>query len=153
MFPGEAGVRFVEICQGGWDHPTNLHPGVVERCRAIDQAAALHADLRQRGLLDDTIVLFGSKFGRLPMSQGPDGRNHYITTCMPHCSRSWASITSSSLTATPAVRSPMYPAKYTARSSPDRLTYFSAVAVKSPAAENSGTLTLPLIFAASMVPS
>lgn len=76
----EAGVRFVEICQGGWDHHTNLHQGLIDRCRDIDQAtAALLRDLRQRGLLEETLVLFGSEFGRLPMAQGPDGRDHNIT--------------------------------------------------------------------------
>jgi hypothetical protein len=76
----EAGVRFVEICQGGWDHHTNLHKGLINRCANVDQpTAALLTDLRQRGLLDDTLVLFGSEFGRLPMAQGPDGRDHNIT--------------------------------------------------------------------------
>jgi hypothetical protein len=76
----EAGVRFVEICQSGWDHHTNLHNGLIEKCRAIDQAtSALLTDLAQRGLLEDTLVLFGSEFGRLPMAQGPDGRDHNIT--------------------------------------------------------------------------
>lgn len=76
----EAGVRFVEICQGGWDHHTNLHNGLIERSRQIDQpAAALLADLKQRGLMEDTLVLFGSEFGRLPMAQGADGRDHNIT--------------------------------------------------------------------------
>lgn len=76
----EAGVRFVEICQGGWDHHTNLHKGLIDRSRKIDQStAALLADLKQRGLLEDTLVLFGSEFGRLPMAQGPDGRDHNIT--------------------------------------------------------------------------
>ena len=76
----EAGVRFVEICQGGWDHHTNLHKGLIDRCGSIDQpVAALLADLGQRGLLDETLVLFGSEFGRQPTSQGPDGRDHNIT--------------------------------------------------------------------------
>jgi hypothetical protein len=76
----EAGVRFVEICQGGWDHHTNLHNGLIERSRQVDQAtAALLTDLKLRGLLDDTLVLFGSEFGRLPMAQGQDGRDHNIT--------------------------------------------------------------------------
>ncbi|MBX5496356.1 MAG: DUF1501 domain-containing protein [Bryobacteraceae bacterium] len=76
----EAGVRFVEICQSGWDHHTNLHKGLIERCRQIDQpTSALLTDLAQRGLLDETLVLFGSEFGRLPMAQGPDGRDHNIT--------------------------------------------------------------------------
>jgi hypothetical protein len=76
----EAGVRFVEICQGGWDHHTNLHQGLIQRSAQIDQpASALLKDLRERGLLEDTLVLFGSEFGRLPMAQGPDGRDHNIT--------------------------------------------------------------------------
>lgn len=76
----QAGVRFVEICQPGWDHHTNLHKGLIDRCGSIDQpTAALLTDLKERGLLDDTLVLFGSEFGRLPMAQGPDGRDHNIT--------------------------------------------------------------------------
>ena len=67
----EAGVRFVEIRQAGWDHHTNLHQGLIDQSRMIDQpTSALLNDLRQRGLLEDTLVLFGSEFGRLPTSQG-----------------------------------------------------------------------------------
>jgi hypothetical protein len=76
----EAGVRFVEIRQPGWDHHTNLHNGLIEQSRMVDQStSALLNDLRQRGLLEDTLVLFGSEFGRLPTSQGADGRDHNIT--------------------------------------------------------------------------
>ncbi|HVJ82872.1 MAG TPA: DUF1501 domain-containing protein, partial [Planctomycetia bacterium] len=76
----EAGVRFVEVCEPGWDHHNNLHEGLKRNCAAVDQpAAALLADLRQRGLLDDTLVIFGSEFGRQPTSQGQDGRDHNIT--------------------------------------------------------------------------
>ena len=76
----EAGVRFVEICQSGWDHHTNLHAGMIGQCTLIDKpTSALLTDLKQRGLLEDTLVLFGSEFGRLPMAQGPDGRDHNIT--------------------------------------------------------------------------
>ena len=76
----EAGVRFVEICQPGWDHHNNLHNGLINRCGSIDQpTAALLDDLEARGLLDETLVLFGSEFGRLPTAQGPDGRDHNIT--------------------------------------------------------------------------
>jgi uncharacterized protein (DUF1501 family) len=76
----EAGARFLEICQPGWDHHTNLHNGLIDRCGLIDQpTAALLADLEQRGLMDGTLVLFGSEFGRLPMAQGADGRDHNIT--------------------------------------------------------------------------
>lgn len=76
----EAGVRFVEICQPGWDHHNNLHKGLLDRCGSVDKpVAALLSDLEGRGLLDDTLVLFGSEFGRLPTSQGADGRDHNIT--------------------------------------------------------------------------
>jgi hypothetical protein len=76
----EAGVRFVEICSPGWDHHTNLHQGLINNAAATDQpTAALLTDLERRGLLDETLVLFGSEFGRLPTAQGPDGRDHNIT--------------------------------------------------------------------------
>src|SRR5207249_7426273 len=76
----EAGVRFVEICQGGWDHHSNLHQGLISQSAMVDRpTAALIADLEQRGLLDETLVLFGSEFGRMPTAQGPDGRDHNIT--------------------------------------------------------------------------
>ena len=76
----EAGVRFVEICQSGWNHHSNPNKGLIDRCGSIDQpTAALLADLDIRGLLDETLVMFGSEFGRQPASQGPDGRDHNIT--------------------------------------------------------------------------
>jgi len=76
----EAGVRFVEICHPGWDQHNNLHKGLINNSAATDQpTAALLTDLEQRGLLEDTLVLFGSEFGRQPTAQGPDGRDHNIT--------------------------------------------------------------------------
>jgi hypothetical protein len=76
----EAGVRFVEITQSGWDHHNNLHQGLISQSAMVDRpTAALLTDLEQRGLLDETLVLFGSEFGRLPTAQGPDGRDHNIT--------------------------------------------------------------------------
>ena len=76
----EAGVRFVEITQTGWDHHNNLHQGLIDQSAMVDRAtAALLSDLEGRGLLDETLVLFGSEFGRMPTSQGPDGRDHNIT--------------------------------------------------------------------------
>ena len=76
----EAGVRFVEICHPGWDQHSNLHQGLIRNCAATDKpTAALLTDLHQRGLLDETLVIFGSEFGRLPTAQGPDGRDHNIT--------------------------------------------------------------------------
>src|ERR1019366_328799 len=76
----EAGVRFVEITQSGWDHHNNLHQGLINQSAMVDRpTAALLADLARRGLLEDTLVLFGSEFGRMPTAQGPDGRDHNIT--------------------------------------------------------------------------
>src|SRR5262249_10241304 len=55
----EAGVRFVEITQSGWDHHNNLHQGLINQCDMVDRpTAALLTDLEQRGLLDETLVLF-----------------------------------------------------------------------------------------------
>jgi len=76
----EAGARFVEITQSGWDHHNNLHKGLIKQSEMVDRpTAALLTDLEQRGLLDETLVLFGSEFGRMPTAQGPDGRDHNIT--------------------------------------------------------------------------
>jgi hypothetical protein len=76
----EAGVRFVEICQSGWDHHSNLHRGLISQSAMVDQpTAALLSDLERRGLLEETLVLFGSEFGRMPTAQGSDGRDHNIT--------------------------------------------------------------------------
>jgi hypothetical protein len=73
----EAGVRFIELGHGGWDTHGNLKNRVTQLCTEIDQPiAALLADLKQRGMLDDTIVMWGGEFGRTPKGQGTDGRNH-----------------------------------------------------------------------------
>lgn len=75
----EAGVRFVEITSTGWDHHQNLRRNMTEGCGSIDQPiAALLSDLEQRGLLKDTLVLFGGEFGRTAVAQNPDGRDHHI---------------------------------------------------------------------------
>lgn len=72
----EAGVRFVEVTSGGWDHHRNLKESLTNSCTAIDKPiAGLLADLKERGLLDDTLVLWGGEFGRSPHAQG-DGRDH-----------------------------------------------------------------------------
>jgi Protein of unknown function (DUF1501) len=70
----ERGVRFVELKHGGWDHhgggDQNLVTGLPERCLQVDRGiAALIVDLDRRGLLDDTLVIFGGEFGRTPMMQ------------------------------------------------------------------------------------
>lgn len=79
----EAGVRFVQVMvpikSGGapWDHHSGLKQGLEELCPQVDQpTAALVRDLKQRGLLDRTIVIWAGEFGRLPISQGGNGRDH-----------------------------------------------------------------------------
>jgi len=79
----EAGVRVVQVtvpCTRSnhpWDHHGKLNPRIKELCPKVDQpTASLIRDLKQRGLLDSTIVLWAGEFGRLPISQGKDGRDH-----------------------------------------------------------------------------
>jgi hypothetical protein len=73
----EKGVRFIEVSHGGWDTHRNLREELSKQCGEIDRPiAALLADLRQRGMLDDTLVLWGGEFGRTPYAQNGDGRDH-----------------------------------------------------------------------------
>ncbi|WP_038159595.1 DUF1501 domain-containing protein [Verrucomicrobium sp. BvORR106] len=75
----ERGVRFVQLFHEAWDQHGNLTKAIKENCQNTDQAsAALVKDLKQRGLLDDTLVVWGGEFGRTPMVQGGnDGRDHH----------------------------------------------------------------------------
>ncbi len=76
----ERGVRFVEIFHEAWDQHGALVADITKNCKRTDQAsAALITDLKQRGLLDDTLVIWGGEFGRTPMVQGGgnDGRDHH----------------------------------------------------------------------------
>jgi hypothetical protein len=73
----EAGVRFVEISHGNWDQHFNLAAALAGNCQAVDQPiAGLLTDLAQRGMLKDTLVVWGGEFGRTPHAQGGDGRDH-----------------------------------------------------------------------------
>ena len=74
----ERGVRFIQLYHRDWDHHGAIRDHVAGTAREVDQAsAALLIDLKQRGLLDDTIITWGGEFGRTPMAQG-DGRDHHI---------------------------------------------------------------------------
>ncbi len=75
----ERGVRFVELFHESWDHHGDLSNSLQKSCKDVDQAcAALLKDLKQRGLLEDTLVIWGGEFGRTPMVQGgTDGRDHH----------------------------------------------------------------------------
>lgn len=73
----EAGVRFVEVSQGSWDHHASLNQKLTENCNAIDRPMyGLITDLKQRGLLDETLIVWAGEFGRTPYAQGRDGRDH-----------------------------------------------------------------------------
>ncbi len=73
----ENGVRFVQIDRGGWDHHTNINANLPRLSRSIDQPiAALITDLKQRGLLEETLLVWGGEFGRTPVSESQDGRDH-----------------------------------------------------------------------------
>jgi hypothetical protein len=73
----EAGVRFIEVAHTGWDQHTQLHVKHAQNALATDQPiAALLTDLKQRGLLKDTLVVWGGEFGRTPTAQNRDGRDH-----------------------------------------------------------------------------
>jgi len=73
----ERGVRFVQLSLGGWDHHANINAELKKKCEEIDRPiAALLTDLRQTGLLDDTLVFWGGEFGRTPVSENADGRDH-----------------------------------------------------------------------------
>jgi hypothetical protein len=75
----EKGVRFIQLYHRDWDHHTGLKSGVAYKAEEVDRAtAALITDLKQRGMLDDTLVVWGGEFGRTPMSQSGDGRDHHI---------------------------------------------------------------------------
>ncbi|MBI4659174.1 MAG: DUF1501 domain-containing protein [Verrucomicrobia bacterium] len=82
----ERGVRFVQIFHEAWDQHGNLVADLKKNCQNTDRpTAALLKDLKQRGLLDDTLVIWGGEFGRTPMVQGGnDGRDHH-----PNCFTMW----------------------------------------------------------------
>jgi hypothetical protein len=78
----ERGVRFVQLfdapANNAWDHHSGLRENLPKRCAAVDQPiAALLQDLKARGLLDDTLVLWGGEFGRTPTAEGNNGREHH----------------------------------------------------------------------------
>jgi hypothetical protein len=78
----ERGVRFIHLYHRGWDHHGNLERDIKKCAEHTDRASyALIADLKQRGMLDDTLVIWGGEFGRTPMVQlgsGAPGRDHHI---------------------------------------------------------------------------
>src|SRR5438552_1642460 len=74
----ERGVRFIQLYHRAWDHHSDIEKGMTWAAQDVDQAsAALVKDLKQRGLLEDTLIIWGGEFGRTPMGQG-SGRDHHI---------------------------------------------------------------------------
>jgi len=75
----ERGVRFIQLYHRDWDHHGGLKANIALKAEEVDRpTAALITDLKQRGMLDDTLVVWGGEFGRTPMSQSGDGRDHHI---------------------------------------------------------------------------
>jgi hypothetical protein len=82
----ERGVRFIQLFHKGWDQHTNLPKQIAGQCRDTDQpTAALLADLKQRGLLDDTLVIWGGEFGRTVYCQGTLTAENYGRDHHPRC--------------------------------------------------------------------
>jgi arylsulfatase A-like enzyme len=86
----ERGVRFVQLFHRGWDQHGNLPKQIVGQCRDVDRAsAALVKDLKARGLLDDTLVIWGGEFGRTVYSQGALTKNDYGRDHHGRCFTIW----------------------------------------------------------------
>ena len=86
----ERGVRFIQLYHMGWDHHGNLPKQIQNQCRDTDQpSAALIRDLKQRGLLDDTLVIWGGEFGRTIYSQGELTADNYGRDHHPRCFTVW----------------------------------------------------------------
>lgn len=86
----ERNVRFTQLYHQGWDQHDNLPAGIKAQCQKTDQAsAALVMDLKQRGLLDDTLVIWGGEFGRTNYSQGKLTETNYGRDHHPGCFTMW----------------------------------------------------------------
>ena len=86
----ERGVRFIQLFHRGWDQHTNLPAQIRGQCRDTDQpAAALVRDLKQRGMLDETLVIWGGEFGRTSYCQGTLTRDNYGRDHHPRCFTYW----------------------------------------------------------------
>src|SRR5262249_50599080 len=86
----ERGVRFVQLFHMGWDQHVHLPAQIRGQCADTDQpSAALVADLKERGLLDDTLVIWGGEFGRTVYCQGKLAADDYGRDHHPHCFSMW----------------------------------------------------------------
>jgi hypothetical protein len=98
----EAGVRFIQVTLNGWDHHGNIRKELPGMCARADRPiAGLLTDLKSRGLLDDTLVVWSGEFGASPTARpttsatAPSPARSISTTCTPRCYTSWASTTRS----------------------------------------------------------
>jgi hypothetical protein len=86
----ERGVRFTQIYLNNWDHHSNVGGRMPSQCKDVDQAChALIEDLKQRGMLDDTLVIWGGEFGRTVYSQGGLSKENYGRDHHPRCFTMW----------------------------------------------------------------
>lgn len=86
----ERGVKFIQLYHQGWDHHGGLPRGIVQQCKETDRAsAALVQDLKQRGMLDDTLVIWGGEFGRTNYCQGRLTEEDYGRDHHPRCFSTW----------------------------------------------------------------
>ena len=86
----ERGVRFVQVYHNNWDHHSNVNSRMPSQCKDVDQPCyALLTDLKQRGMLDDTLVIWGGEFGRTIYSQGGLSRQNYGRDHHPRCFTMW----------------------------------------------------------------
>ncbi len=86
----ERGVKFIQLYHQDWDHHSNLPTGLRSECRETDQpAAALVSDLKARGMLDDTLVVWGGEFGRTNYCQGPMTATNFGRDHHPRCFTGW----------------------------------------------------------------
>jgi hypothetical protein len=86
----ERGVRFIQLYHQDWDHHAGLPGGIRRECLQTDQpSAALVADLKQRGMLDDTLVIWGGEFGRTNYCQGPMTATNFGRDHHPRCFSMW----------------------------------------------------------------
>ena len=86
----ESGVRFVQLCHRDWDHHGGLPDGIKTQTKNTDQSsAALIKDLKQRGLLDETLVIWGGEFGRTAYSQGDISKTNFGRDHHPRCFSIW----------------------------------------------------------------
>ena len=86
----ERDVRFIQLFHRGWDHHSSLPKNLEGQCRDVDQScSALLTDLKQRGLLDDTLVVFAGEFGRTVFAQGNFTQDNYGRDHHPRCFTTW----------------------------------------------------------------